>query len=92
MANNTDKTQLKTTLTRDEVLKLLDVFNKFDTGIDSIIECLDVDISTLRDWRAKTYELRGMFNFRPSMDEDGTPNHWTQKVLPDDPTAWFPKG
>ena len=91
-SNKADKTKLKTTLTRAEVLKLLDLYHKFDSGLDNIVECLDIDISTLRDWREKTYELREMFNFRPTVDEDGTPNHWQRKVLPDEPNAWFYEG
>ena len=38
--------KLKTKLTRDEVKQLLELYNKLDSSVDNIIECLDVDLST----------------------------------------------
>ena len=64
--------KLKTKLTRDEVKQLLDLYNKLDSSLDNIVECLDVDLSTLRDLRKLAYELRELFNFRSCENEDVT--------------------
>tara|TARA_R110000868_G_scaffold1081_4_gene8273 strand:+ start:1180 stop:1449 length:270 start_codon:yes stop_codon:yes gene_type:complete len=82
---------LKTKLTRDEVKQLLELYNKLDSSIDNIVECLDVDISTLRDLRSAAFDLQQLFNFRSKINEDGNPSHWLPKVLPDEPDAWFHK-
>ena len=81
--------KLKTKLTRDEVKQLLELYNKLDSSVDNIVECLDVDLSTLRDLRNETYKLRELFNFRAVTGEDGNPRHWLPSVLPDDDSAWF---
>ena len=81
--------KLKTKLTRDEVKQLLNLYNKLDSSLDNIVECLDVDLSTLRDLRQAAYDLRELFNFRAKVNEDGNPNHWGSSVLPDEPDAWY---
>ena len=81
--------KLKTKLTRDEVRQLLNLYNKLDSGLDNIVECLDVDLSTLRDLRKHAYQLRELFNFRAVINEDGNPNHWKPSVLPDADNAWY---
>jgi hypothetical protein len=85
---NMDK-KIKTELTRDEVVQMLDLYNTLDNALDNIVECLDVDISTLRDLRQKAYDLQELFNFRAVVDEDGHPKHWKSKVLPDADNAWY---
>jgi len=45
-----DKRKLKTEMSREEMTKLLDIFNSFDSAVDTIIECLDVDLSTLLNY------------------------------------------
>ena len=85
-----DKRKLKTEMSREEMTKLLDIFNSFDSAVDSILECLDVDLSTLRDLRSKAHDMQHLLNFRSPVDEDsGHPNHWRPKVLNDAPNAWF---
>ena len=81
--------ELKTELTRDEVIKLLEVYNCMDALIDDSIEMMDVRLSQLSDLRDKAHTLRYMFNFRHPMNENGDPEHWRSSVLPDDPDAWF---
>ena len=81
--------KLKTELTREEVVQMLDLYNTLDNALDNIVECLDVDISTLRDLRRIRSDLRELFNFRAVVDEDGHPEHWQPKVLPDADNAWY---
>ena len=80
---------IKTELTRDEVLMLLEVYNCMDSMVDDTMEMMDVRLSQLSDLRDKSYALKNMFDFRPPAREDGNPNHWKPYVLPDDPTAWY---
>ena len=84
-----NKKTIKTELTRDEVLKLLEVYNCMDALIDDTMEMMDVRLSQLSDLRDKSYTLRHMFDFRPPVDENGNPTHYKECVLPDDPTAWY---
>ena len=84
----TNKT-IKTELTRDEVLLLLEVYNCVDSMVDDTMEMMDVRLSQLSDLRDKSYALKHMFDFRAPVGDDGNPNHWKPCVLPDDPTAWY---
>lgn len=81
--------KLKTELTRDEVLKLLELYNSIDAMIEDTIDSMDVRLSHLSDLRDKAQSLSGMFDFRPVVGDDGHPRHWLYKVLPDAPDAWF---
>ena len=83
------KKTIKTELTRDEVLKLLEVYTCMDSMIDDTMEMMDVRLSQLSDARDKAYALKHMFDFRAVIGDDGNPNHWKPCVLPDDPDAWF---
>ena len=83
-----DKT-LKTELTRDEVKQLLELYNELDSSLDNIVECLDVDLSTLRDLRKQAHKLQELFNFRSAINEEGNPSHWLPSVLPDADNAWY---
>ena len=80
---------IKTELTRDEVLILLEVYNCMDSMIDDTMEMMDVRLSQLSDLRDKSYALKNMFNFRPPVNEGGNPNHYKPYVLSDDTTAWY---
>jgi len=91
MRIDTMEKELKTQLTRDEVLKLLEVFNTVDSMVDDTMEMMDVRLSQLSDVRDKCYSLQHMFDFRPATGEDGKPKHYVPKVLPDDPNAWYYK-
>ena len=81
--------QIKTELTRDEVLKLLEVYTCMDSMVDDTMEMMDVRLSQLSDLRDKAFTLKNMFDFRPTVNDDGNPNHWKPCVLPDDPDAWY---
>jgi hypothetical protein len=81
--------ELKTELTRDEVIKLLEIYTCMDSMIDDTMEMMDVRMSQLSDLRDKAHTLKEMFSFRPPMNDEGNPNHWKPCVLPDDPTAWY---
>ena len=83
------KKTIKTELTRDEVRLLLEVYNCMDSMVDDTMEMMDVRLSQLSDLRDKAFTLKHMFDFRPTVDDDGNPNHWKPCVLPDDPNAWF---
>ena len=80
---------VKTELTRDEVVKLLELYNSVDTFVDDTMECLDVRLSQLSDLQSNAYNLRYIFDFRNPMNDCGHPAHWKPSVLPDDPTAWY---
>lgn len=80
---------VKTELTLDEVRKLLEVYNCMDSMVDDTMEMMDVRLSQLSDMRDKCCALRDMFDFRPPVNDEGNPNHWRPRVLPDDPTAWY---
>lgn len=81
--------ELKTELTRDEVIKLLEIYTCMDSLIDDTMEMMDIRMSQLSDLRDKAHTLKEMFSFRPPVNEKGNPNHWMPYVLPDDPTAWY---
>ena len=83
------KKTIKTELTRDEVLKLLEVYTSIDSMVDDTMEMMDVRLSQLSDLRDKAFTLKHMFDFRPTVDDDGNPNHWKPYVLSDDPDAWY---
>jgi len=80
---------VKTELTRDEVMILLEVYNTIDAMVDDTMEMMDVRLSQLSDLRDKSYSLRNMFDFRNPMNDCGHPAHWKPSVMPDDPTAWY---
>ena len=83
--------KLKTEVTRDEILKLLELYNSADTMIDDTMEMMDVRLSQLSDLRDKLSSLAQMFDFRPAVGDDGDPRHWLPKVMPDDTKAWYHK-
>ena len=81
--------QLKTEITREEITLILELYNTVDNAIDHILECLDIDISTLRDLRQQSCEVKDMFDFRPRKDDHGGAKFYANMVLLDDPDAWF---
>ena len=42
-------TELKSQISRDELLKLLEVYNTIEAAVDDATESLDVNLSTLKD-------------------------------------------
>ncbi len=83
------KHKLKTKLTRDDVLKLLSIYNTLNSVVTETHDCLDMRLSQLNDMQDKVSDLSNMFEFRPVIDDEGNPNHWLPKVLPNDPKAWY---
>jgi len=81
--------EVKTHLTRDEVVKLLEIYNTIDAAVDDSLEMLDIRLSQLSELRDKSQSLRVMFNFRYPMNEEGNPQHWRESVMPDDPNAFY---
>ena len=49
---------VKTELTRDEVMIILEVYNAIDAMVDDTMEMMDVRLSQLSDLRDKSYALR----------------------------------
>jgi hypothetical protein len=84
----TEKT-VKTELTRDEIVELLNLYQIMDDILQDASEIFDIDLSKLRRLRDGSHVLKQMFNFRPRIGEDGNPNHWQNYVMPDDERAWY---
>ena len=80
------------TISVADLTNVLELYNTIDSHVDNIIECLDVDLSALRDMRRLCHKVSTTFNFRPQMDVDGGAEYWSPKVLPSDDKAWFYKG
>ena len=80
---------LKTGLTRDEIVELLNLYQIMDDILQDASEIFDIDLSKLRRLRDGSHVLKQMFNFRPRIGEDGNPNHWQNYVMPDDDRAWY---
>ncbi len=81
--------QIKTELTRDELEKLLHLYNRIEDTVEEIRDSFDVRISHLKALEGATDTIRDMFNFRPPAHETGGPNHYEDRVLPDDVNAWY---
>ena len=81
--------QIKTEITRQELEKLLHLYNRIDDTVEEIRDSFDVRISNLKALEDATATIRNMFNFRPTVNEAGGPNHYKGRVLPDDANAWY---
>ena len=79
---------LKTGLTREEIVELLNLYQVMDDILEDASEIFDIDLSKLRRLRDSQSTLKQMFDFRPRTGEDGHPNHWQNYVMPDDDRAW----
>ena len=84
----TDK-NVKTELTRDDIVELLSVYQIMDDICDDFQEMFDTDLAKIRKLQEKAHDLKRMFDFRPRTGEDGNPNHWQPYVMPDDDRAWY---
>ena len=80
---------LKTGLTRDEIVELLNLYQIMDDILQDASEIFDIDLSKLRRLRDGSHVLKQMFDFRPRIGDDGNPNHWQNYVMPDDERAWY---
>jgi hypothetical protein len=83
--------KLKTELTRSEVEELLEVYQIMDAICDDFKEMFDTSLEKVRRLEDMSYKLKNIFDFRPRIGEDGSPNHWRPYVMPDDEEAWFHK-
>lgn len=77
------------TLSKDETLKVLSLYNTLKSVLDSVGESFDVDLGDLRKLREKNREIDDVFNFRGKVREDGDVWHWSDNVLPDDDDAYY---
>lgn len=84
----TDKT-VKTELTREEVVELLNVYTIMDEICNDFQEIFDTDLRKIRRLQDMSTTLKNLFDFRPRTGEDGNPNHWQPYVMPDDDRAWY---
>ena len=84
----TDK-NVKTELTRDEVVELLNVYIIMDEICTDFQEIFDTDLAKVRKLQDMSQVLKNLFDFRPRTGEDGNPNHWQPYVMPDDDRAWY---
>ena len=80
---------LKTGLTRDEIVELLNLYQIMDDILEDASEIFDIDLSKLRRLSDGSPVFKQMFNFRPRIGEDGNPDHWQNYVMPDDKRAWY---
>jgi len=80
--------KLKTELSRDEIVELLNLYQVMEDILEDASEIFDIDLSKLRKLRDSSHVLKDMFDFRPRTGEDGNPNHWQNYVMPDDNRAW----
>ena len=83
------KKNVKTVLTRDEIIEILSLYQVMDDILEDASEIFDIDLSKLRRLRDSSHALKQMFDFRPRTGEDGNPNHWQPYVMPDDDRAWY---
>ena len=83
------KPTVKTELTREEVVELLNVYTIMDEICTDFAEMFDTDLGKVRKLQDMSYTLKNLFDFRPRTGEDGNPNHWQPYVMPDDDRAWY---
>ena len=84
----TDKT-VKTELTRDEVVELLNVYIIMDEICTDFQEIFDTDLGKIRKLQDMSYTLKNLFDFRPPTNDNGYPEHYRPYVMPDDDRAWY---
>jgi len=77
------------TISVADLMQVLELYNSIDSHVDNIVECLDVELSALRDMRRLCHMVSTTFNFRLQMGEDGAAKYWAPKVLASDDRAWF---
>ena len=80
---------LKTELTREEVVELLNVYTIMDEIVSDFGEMFDTDLGKVRKLQEMSWTLKNLFDFRPRTNEDGYPEHYRSYVMPDDDRAWY---
>ena len=81
------------TLTREEVLELLELHNALDDMVDDASEMFDVNLSQLAALSKQMHSFRNRFQFRPQKSDAGNhPAHWKPYVLKEDDRAWYYQG
>ena len=83
------KKNVKTELTRDEVVELLNVYIIMDEICTDFQEVFDTDLGKIRKLQDMSYTLKNLFDFRPRTGENGYPEHYRPYVMPDDDMAWY---
>jgi hypothetical protein len=77
------------TLTKDDTLKVLSLYNTINNMLNDVGETLDIDLSMLKDLRSKSSTIDDIFNFRGKVQDNGDVWHWADSVLPDDDKAYY---
>ena len=83
--------EVKLTLTRNELEEILEVYRSMDAICTDFREMFDTSMSKVSKLEDMSITLKTMFDFRPTTNSEGDPNHWHPYVLPDDDGAWFHK-
>ena len=77
------------TLTKDDTVKVLDLYNAINNMLNDVGETLDVYLSALREIRHKNNDVDHLFNFRAKVQDNGDVWSWADSVLPDDDRAYY---
>ena len=77
------------TLTKDDTLKVLSLYNTINNMLNDVGETLDIDLSMLKDLRSKSSTIDDIFNFRGKVQDNGDVWNWADSVLPDDDRAYY---
>ena len=77
------------TLTKDDTVKVLDLYNAINNMLNDVGETLDVDLSALREIRHKNNDVDHLFNFRAKVQDNGDVWAWADSVLQDDDKAYY---
>ena len=83
------KKNVKTVLTRDDIVELLGLYHIIDEIVSDFGEMFDTDLGKVRKLQEMSWTLKNLFDFRPRADDEGKPNHWRPYVMPDDDRAWY---
>jgi len=83
------KKNVKTVLTRDDIVELLNVYLIMDEICTDFQEIFDTDLAKVRKLQDMSQVLKNLFDFRPRKNDEGNPNHWQPYVMPDDDRAWY---
>ena len=68
------------TLTKDDTVKVLDLYNAINNMLNDVGETLDVDLSALREIRHKNNDIDHLFNFRAKVQDNGDVWAWADKI------------
>ena len=76
-------------LTREQEQDILNKFNTVGRSIDDFLHSGEMFVSDAHGMQQLLGEMIDLFGFRPPKDEEGNPKWYENKVLHDDPKAWY---